>query len=367
MSKLTLKDKAEIEKVGYVVSESGQHDSSFKEGYIFKVKEGSYNSGSCDNDSYLMVLVELDCIGSTTNGLNSKYFRLATKKEGVLYEMCGKPVHVSQLDTFKNMSKKDKLITEAQVRGFVKGAKVICMIDGRTKEITQRNYTTRGVDYTYYPSTDSLYASLTDFSSVIIYSKGKWAKFAGVYATERVTLCGYDVAEGKDGEIVVGLGYADDYKYWYKRVKVDDWIKCVDPRKESGDVGLGWERNEIFKVLHITKDKFDDGSDRYIFMINVHGSGVIHTACTPVIKDELRYADDYSSSFTDRSKRPVVPFDIEYFDHSMGMLPSAKMELHSVDGILPINRIKRKRKVKTEILETNIVTELLIKKRRKRK
>lgn len=363
---LTVKDRAKIERVGYVVCLYDSDPISFKLDHIFKVKSTRIDSyRSCG----LTILVECDSKGSTNNGHGAEKFRLATKREGELYEMCKEPVHINQLDTYKGYSKRDQLIDEARVRGFVKGAKVIDLTDGAVRTVCDDSYT-------YYEDSDSLYAGHQK-----VYQKGEWTKFF------------IETEIWEDSGIVAGLKYADDYSEkriyeqhqdgsltevtdWYKKVKKGDWIKCIDPTKISDDNdcvldrGYAWVKNMELKVLWITKDTYKDGSDRYIFATDKQtGAGVVHTACVPT-----------------KYKKPNVKFSVEFMGERIGLpksfsaIKSTVRGLHpgwmvvddlnfqDVDDILPINIVRRrKRKVKIEILETNQIVELLIKKRRKRR
>ena len=361
---LTVKDRAKIERVGYVVCLYDSDPISFKLDHIFKVKSTRIDSyRSCG----LTILVECDSKGSTGNGHGADKFRLVTKKEGELYEMCGEPVHINQLDTYKGMSKGDQLINEAKVRGFVKGAKVIHLTDGSVRTI-------KNSQYRYYNKGDLLYVNTKLFGqSICIHKQGEWTKFSTQgfhYADDyNSQVSGRIYEQHQDGSLT-------EVTDWYKKVKKGDWIKCIDPTKISDDNdcvldrGYAWVKNMELKVLWITKDTYKDGSDRYIFATDKQtGAGVVHTACVPT-----------------KYKKPNVKFSVEFMGERIGLpksfsaIKSTVRGLHpgwmvvddlnfqDVDDILPINIVRRrKRKVKIEILETNQIVELLIKKRRKRR
>lgn len=83
-------NKEELEIVGYVVlNTSSTIRKSYIKNYIYKLKNCSVNSSEA-----LWINTELDSGNSTTNGMHSKWFRLATLQEIEMYKQAGKPVDV---------------------------------------------------------------------------------------------------------------------------------------------------------------------------------------------------------------------------------------------------------------------------------
>jgi hypothetical protein len=83
--------REELERVGYIVfNTSNTYKNAYIKNYIYKLK--GFN-GNNPND--LWVNTELDSNNSTTNGIHSKWFRLATPQEIEMYKQAGKPVDVT--------------------------------------------------------------------------------------------------------------------------------------------------------------------------------------------------------------------------------------------------------------------------------
>lgn len=336
MKRLRIQDKDKIERIGYVVFNS-EYYNSYKEDYIYKVKEVRVN-----NSDSISIFTIVDSSGKTNNGCNADFFRFPTTDEVRLYELCKEPVHINQLNIIGDLSlaKKDQLIDEAKKRGYVKGVLVVHLTDGLKKEI-------EGKSYTYYEDTDTLY-----IGDIKIYRKGKWAEMVGETFNADIPVKFY--SEYQKAPL------RDD---WYKKVKVGDWIRCVEPFRGEGYKGVAWRKDKEYEVIHITAS-----FERYIFVVESSGNGVIHTACVPIEKpvDVTVFKQRVHESIFDKEypiSHPMCGNHISNTKRVLEVLGLSKVKVN----VLPMNIVKRRKvRVKIEILESSKIVELLIKKRKKR-
>lgn len=350
---LGIQDKAEIERVGYVVFNS-EGWNAHKEDFIYKVKEVRVNS----KDS-ISVYTDIDSEDKANNGCNANFFRLATPSEVKLYKLSKEPVHINQLDIIGdlNVAKKDQLISEAKVRGFVKGAKVI-LPNGEVRII-------ESIGYDYYEHSDTLYTNTAFSDSFIkIYHKGKWIKFADSVYSKLIGVPDKYLESSTSDEGLINWKKPALKKDWYKKVRIGDWIRCTyDLSNYRYSKGVAWELNKEYEVLHTT---FNSADNRLIFVVNEDGSGVFNTACVPIEKSTKVSDEGLWAKIKKSSERGSHPLEDFTFQGLWKQIHKEKQK-EETNKILPMKIVRRKRrKVGTEILESKQIVDLVIKKRKKR-
>lgn len=314
MAGLTREYMSQVEMVGYVICTDDSFSSGwqFKGGYVYKVKGVRLDY----EDPYFCIEVELDSIGSTTNGWNSNFFKLPDDKLAEkVYEKFGRPMKVDDY----------------------------CLFDGKVIQ----------------GKAVSNVKMFSDIPSPLLKGFPLHSKDTTSIINEYDTFLDYILPEN-----------------WYTKIKIGDKLKCV-VSDNIRDKGAGWENGLVFKVGKI--DYFYDstsGEKHFIFFRDDNKLGVYMAHCKPVESENLlkyiqeRDIDDILSNNISVIVNKTEPRDaVDALSYAVNNLSKEyskhKEEIIEGKSILRVNKKSKKSKVKDRVYDTIVVGKLSFKKKDK--